>query len=52
MAGMELMKLKKQLKMKQKLPSDVYPEDLELKGAKCIYTGKPALHKVIFSKSY
>ena len=28
------------------------PEDLELNGAKCIYTGKPALHKVIFSKSY
>ncbi|MEK9755718.1 MAG: proline--tRNA ligase [Bacteroidota bacterium] len=28
------------------------PDDLELNGAKCIYTGKPALHKVIFSKSY
>jgi len=28
------------------------PEDLDLNDAKCIYTGKPALHKVIFSKSY
>ena len=28
------------------------PEELDIKGAKCIYSGKPARHKVIFSKSY
>tara|TARA_Y100000996_G_C22298601_1_gene551164 strand:- start:79 stop:708 length:630 start_codon:yes stop_codon:yes gene_type:complete len=28
------------------------PEDLDSKGVTCIYSGKPAAHKVIFSKSY
>tara|TARA_Y100001949_G_scaffold127769_1_gene109299 strand:- start:768 stop:1412 length:645 start_codon:yes stop_codon:yes gene_type:complete len=28
------------------------PEELDIKGVKCIYSGKPARHKVIFSKSY
>ena len=28
------------------------PEELDVKGVKCIYSGKPARHKVIFSKSY
>ena len=28
------------------------PEDLDNKGVKCIYSGEPARHKVIFSKSY
>ena len=28
------------------------PEDLDSKGVKCIYSGEPARHKVIFSKSY
>jgi prolyl-tRNA synthetase len=28
------------------------PEDLDNKGFKCIYSGKPAQYKVIFSKSY
>ena len=28
------------------------PEDFDNKGVKCIYSGEPARHKVIFSKSY
>ena len=28
------------------------PEDSDNKGVKCIYSGEPARHKVIFSKSY
>ena len=28
------------------------PENLDSKGVTCIYSGKPAAHKVIFSKSY
>ncbi len=28
------------------------PEDNDFKGLKCIYSGKPAAYKVIFSKSY
>ncbi len=28
------------------------PENIDSKGVKCIYTGKPAAYKVIFSKSY
>jgi Prolyl-tRNA synthetase len=28
------------------------PEDNDSKGLKCIYSGKPAAYKVIFSKSY
>ena len=28
------------------------PENIDSKGVKCIYSGKPAAHKVIFSKSY
>ena len=28
------------------------PEDLDSKGVMCIYSGKPARYKVIFSKSY
>ena len=28
------------------------PEDFDNKGVKCIYTGDPARHKVIFSKTY
>ena len=28
------------------------PKDLDSKGVTCIYSGKPAAHKVIFSKSY
>ena len=28
------------------------PEELDIKDVKCIYSGKPARHKAIFSKSY
>ena len=28
------------------------PENIDSKGVTCIYSGKPAAHKVIFSKSY
>ena len=40
------------IKLETKATIRCIPEHLDSKGVKCIYSGEPARHKVIFSKSY
>ena len=40
------------IKLETKATIRCIPEHFESKGVKCIYSGEPARHKVIFSKSY
>mgnify|MGYP001349016524 FL=1 len=40
------------IKVETKATIRCIPEETEIKGVKCIYSGKPARYKVIFSKSY
>ena len=40
------------IKLETKATIRCIPEHFDIKGVKCIYSGEPARHKVIFSKSY